>query len=226
MKPAMTSFQDIRESAEARAGGADALVKRLPAAKSAAALRAVGDDRYLSRMSQRVFRAGLKHSMVDAKWPAFEQVFMGFEPRRVRAMSDEDIERLLGDKRLIRHARKLLSVRHNAAAICALAEEQGGFGAYLADWPGERIVGLWDDLAKRFTQLGGNSGPVFLRMVGKDTFVLTDFVCRALVRWDALEEPPKGKGGRRKAQEAFNRWAAETGRPLSQLSMILAISVD
>lgn len=226
MKPAMTSFQAILESAETRAGGGDALVKRLPLPKSAAELRAVGDERYLSQMSQRVFRAGLKHSMVDAKWPAFEAVFMGFEPRRVRAMSDEDIERLLGDRRLIRHARKLLSVRHNAAAICALAEEKGGVGAYLADWPGEGIVGLWHDLAKRFTQLGGNSGPMFLRMVGKDTFVLSDFVCRALVQWDALEEMPKGKGGQRKAQAAFNQWAAETGRPLSQLSMILAISID
>ncbi len=222
----MKAFQVILESAQGRAGGADALVKRLPVPKSAAELRAVGDDSYLSRMSQRVFRAGLKHSMVDAKWPAFEEVFLGFEPRRVRAMSDEDIERLLGDKRLIRHARKMLSVRHNAAAICALAEEKGSFGAYLADWPGERIVELWDDLAKRFTQLGGNSGPMFLRMVGKDTFVLSDFVCRALVHWGALEQAPKGKGGRRQAQAAFNRWAAQTGRPLSQLSMILANSVD
>lgn len=222
----MKAFQEILDSAESRAGGAEALLKRLPVPKSAAELRAVGDDRYLSQMSQRVFRAGLKHSMVDAKWPAFEEVFMGFEPRRVRAMSDEDIERLLGDRRLIRHARKMLSVRHNAAAICALAEEKGGFGAYLADWPGEEIVGLWGDLAKRFTQLGGNSGPMFLRMVGKDTFVLSDFVCRALVHWGALDEPPKGKGGQRQAQAAFNHWAAETGRPLSQLSMTLAISVD
>lgn len=222
----MNAFQDILESAEARAGGTDALMKRLPVPKSAAELRDLGDDRYLSQMSQRVFRAGLKHSMVDAKWPAFEEVFMGFEPRRVRAMSDEDIERLLGDKRLVRHARKMLSVRHNAAAICALAEEKGGFGAYLAGWPGEAIVELWQDLAKRFTQLGGNSGPIFLRMVGKDTFVLTDFVCRALVRWGALDEPPKGKGGQRKAQAAFNLYAAKSGRPLCQISMILAISVD
>jgi 3-methyladenine DNA glycosylase Tag len=223
---AMTSFQDIRESAEARAGGADALAKRLPLPKSPAELRAVGDDRYLSMMSLRVFRAGLKHSMVDAKWPAFEEAFMGFEPRRVRAMSDEDLDRLLGDKRLIRHGRKIAAVRDNAAAVCALAEEKGGFGAYLADWPGERIVELWDDLAKRCAQMGGNSGPMFLRMVGKDSFVLSDYVMRGLVHWGALEAEPKGKAGRRKAQEAFNHWAAETGQPLCQLSMTLAISID
>ena len=63
-------------------------------------------------MSRRIFQAGLKHSMVDAKWPAFEEVFFGFEPRRVRAMSDEALEALLGDARLIRHWGKL-SVKNN-----------------------------------------------------------------------------------------------------------------
>jgi 3-methyladenine DNA glycosylase Tag len=170
----MTAFEPIFEAARARAGGAAALEERLPVPKTAEELRGLGDDRYLSLMSLRVFRAGLKHSMVDAKWPAFEEVFLGFDPRRVRAMSDEAMERLLGDKRLIRHGRKMMAVRDNAAALCALAEEKGGFGAYLADWPASRIVELWDDLAKRFSQMGGNSGPRFLRMAGKDTFVLTD----------------------------------------------------
>ena len=54
--------------------------------KSAEQLRAEGDDRYLSLMSLRIFRAGLKHSVVDARWPAFEEVFFGFDPARVVAM--------------------------------------------------------------------------------------------------------------------------------------------
>jgi hypothetical protein len=40
-----------------------------------------------------------------------------------------------------------------------------------------------------------------------------------------VDRLPKGKGDRRRAQTAFNDWAAETGRPLSQLSMILALSL-
>jgi hypothetical protein len=74
--------------------------------------------------------------------------------------------------------------------------------------------------------MGGNSGPYFLRMAGKDTFVLTGDVVRALNRWGAVEGTPKGKAARRLVQEAFNRWVEETGRPLCQLSMILARSVD
>jgi hypothetical protein len=35
-----------------------------------------------STMALRVFRAGLKHSLVDAKWPAFEEVFFKFDPEK------------------------------------------------------------------------------------------------------------------------------------------------
>ena len=219
------SFAPILEAARTRLGAA-ALKARLPQPRSAAELKAVPDDRYLSQMSLRIFRAGLKHSLVDAKWPAFEEVFQAFEPRRVRAMSDEAVEALLGDARLIRHWGKLKSVRDNAAAMITVAEEHGSFGAWLADWPGAEIVELWEALAKRFSQMGGNSGPTFLRMAGKDTFILTPSVTAGLKHWGAVDAPPKNRKDRAAVQSAFNAWAVETGRPLCQLSLILAASIE
>jgi 3-methyladenine DNA glycosylase Tag len=198
------SFAPILEAAQARHGAA-ALAARLAQPRSPAELEALGDDRYLSQMSLRIFRAGLKHSLVDAKWPAFEEVFDGFEPRRVRAMPDEALEALLADRRLIRHWGKLKAVRDNAAAD---------------------IVGLWEALAKRFSQMGGNSGPTFLRMVGRDTFILTHAVGAALKRWSVIEGPVKNRQDRAGVQSCFNAWAAETGRPLCQLSQILAASIE
>jgi 3-methyladenine DNA glycosylase Tag len=218
-------FAPILEAAQAR-HGTGALAARLAQPRSPAELEALGDDRFLSQMSLRVFRAGLKHSLVDAKWPAFEEVFERFEPRRVRAMSDEALEALLADRRLIRHWGKLKAVRDNAAAMIALADEHGSFGAWIARWPATDIVGLWEALAKRFSQMGGNSGPSFLRMVGKDTFVLTHSVGAALQRWGAVEGPVKNRQDRAAVQTCFNAWAVETGRPLCQLSQILAASID
>jgi 3-methyladenine DNA glycosylase Tag len=90
------AFAPVLERALARAGGPQALAEMLPTAKSARALRALGDDRYLSQMSLRIFRAGLRHAMVDDRWPAFEAVFKGFEPRQVVAFADEDVEAPLG----------------------------------------------------------------------------------------------------------------------------------
>jgi 3-methyladenine DNA glycosylase Tag len=225
----MASFAAILEAARTRQGAA-ALDARLATPKTPAELSATPDDRYLSQMSRRVFRAGLRHSLVDAKFPAFEEVFYGFDPRRVRAMPDEALEGLLGDARLIRHWGKLKAVRDNAAAMLEVAAEHGSFGAWLAGWPGADIVGLWEALAKRFSQLGGNSAPNFLRMVGKDTFILTPSVLAALKHWGAPmatgAAPPKNRQDRAQVQAAFNAWAAESGRPLCQLSLILAASVE
>jgi 3-methyladenine DNA glycosylase Tag len=218
-------FAPILDAARARLGAA-ALEARLPQPKTPAELAATPDDRYLSEMSRSVFRAGLKHSLVDAKWPAFEEAFHGFDLRRVRAMSDEAMEGLLGNTRLIRHWGKLKSVRDNAAAMLELAGQHKSFGAWLAGWPGEDIVGLWEALAKTFSQMGGNSGPSFLRMVAKDTFILTPSVTGALKHWGAVSAPPKNRQDRALVQAAFNAWASESGRPLCQLSLILAASIE
>jgi 3-methyladenine DNA glycosylase Tag len=218
-------FSQIVDAARTRLG-ASALDARLIQPRSAAELKATPDDRYLSQMSLRIFRAGLKHSLVDAKWPAFEEVFEKFEPHRVRAMSDDALQALLADRRLIRHWGKLKSVRDNAAAMIAVAGEHGSFGAWLADWRGSEIVELWEALAKRFSQMGGNSGPTFLRMVGKDTFVLTPAVTAALKHWGAVDATPKNRKDRAAVQSCFNAWAEETGQPLCQLSLILAASVE
>src|SRR5215469_2237844 len=135
------AFGPILAAARTR-HGAEALEARMAQPHSAAELKRLGDDRYLSQMSLRIFRAGLKHSLVDAKWAAFEEVFFGFEPRRVRAMPDEALEALLSDRRLIRHWGKLKSVRDNAAAMIAISDGHGSFAAWLAHWPESDIVGL------------------------------------------------------------------------------------
>ncbi len=218
-------FAEILDAARVRHGAA-ALDRRLPQPKTSHELRAIPDDRYLSQMSLRIFRAGLKHSLVDAKWPAFEDAFHGFDPRRVRAMSDEALDALLADTRLIRHGGKIRAVRDNAATMLEIAAAEDGFGAWLAEWPVADIIGLWEALAKRFSQMGGNSGPTFLRMVGKDTFILSPSVVAALQHWGVTAAAPKNRRERAGVQALFNEWAAETGRPLCQLSMILACSVE
>jgi len=222
----MVSFTEVIAKAEQRLGKSN-LNERLPKVKSAKELMAMPDDRYLSLMCLRIFRAGLKHSMVDTKWPTFEDVFLGFVPRRVRMMSDEGLEACLGNKQLIRHWGKLKSVRENAIAMVDLIDSgPGGMGSYLANWPGDQIVELWFELAKRFNQMGGNSGPYFLRMTGKDTFMLTPHVIKALAEWGVYSGSGKGKGEQRKVQIVLNDWAAESDLPLAHISMILAQTVD
>ena len=220
----MVPFGPIREAAVARFGEA-ALAERLPAVRDAAGLAALPDDRCLSLLSLRIFRAGLKHSLVDSKWPAFEAVFHGFVPAAVLAMPDEAVEALMGDSRLIRHWGKMRSVRNNAAVLDVISSKHGGFGRFLADWPLARTLELWAELAKSFEQMGGESGPRFLRMAGRDTFIFSPSVTAALKHW-GIAETLKTKPERTRAQAQFLDWSSETGLPLAHLSMILACSVD
>lgn len=209
-----------------RFGGPAELEARLPQPRSAEALRALGDDRYLSLIALRVFRAGLKHSLVDAKWPAFEAAFFAFDPHKVVLMGAEHLERLMQDSRLIRHLGKLKSVPRNAQFVLDVARERGSFGQLIADWPSSDIVGLWKYLAKHGSQLGGLSAPRLLRMIGKDTFIPTDDLVAALKAQGILDKAPTSQKELAAVQAAFNQWQAESGRPLCQLSVMLAHTVN
>ncbi len=209
-----------------RFGGVAELEARLPQPRSAEALRALGDDRYLSLIALRVFRAGLKHSLVDAKWPAFEEAFFAFDPHKVVLMGAEHLERLMQDSRLIRHLGKLKSVPRNAQFVLDVARERGSFGQLIADWPSSDIVGLWKYLAKHGSQLGGLSAPRLLRMIGKDTFIPTDDLVAALKAQGIVDKAPTSQKELAAVQAAFNQWQAESGRPLCQLSVMLAHTVN
>ena len=222
----MRDFQWMLEYGINRFGSLKALEARLPQPATKTQLISVPDDRYLSLIALRVFRAGLRHSVVGAKWPNFEEVFWQFNPEKVVLLSAEHIERLMQDTRIIRHLGKLKSVPRNAQMLLDIRHEFGSFGAFLAQWPEDDIVGLWRYLAKHGHQLGGLSAPRFLRMAGKDTFVLSDDVVAALVAQDIVTKRPTSQRDLALVQEAFNAWQAQSGRPLCQLSMLLALTVN
>ncbi|UUQ63578.1 DNA-3-methyladenine glycosylase I [Pseudomonas fuscovaginae UPB0736] len=222
----MRDYKWLHEYCLNRFGSAAALEAHLPVPRTPEQLRAFGDDRYLSMIALRVFRAGLKHSLVDAKWPAFEQVFFGFDPQKVVLMGAEHLERLMQDTRIIRHLGKLKSVPRNAQMVLDVAKEKGSFGQLIADWPVTEITALWKYLAKHGHQLGGLSAPRLLRMVGKDTFVPSDDVVAALNAQDIIDKVPTSLRDLAIVQDAFNQWHAESGRPMCQLSMMLAFTVN
>ena len=220
----MKSFKWIYEHVEAHRSGED-VEGLLPIPKTADQLASMSDDRLLSDLVRRVFRAGLKHSLVDSKWPEFEKAFYDFDPEKISLMSDEQLENLMQNDKIIRHWGKIKSVRQNALMVEELAAKHGSFAEFLAQWPSEDIVGLWAFLKKNGKQLGGNSGASFLRMVGKDTFMLTDDVVAALKAQGIVDKKPTSKRDLQKVQESFNQWKSESGRPLCQISRLLSYTV-
>src|SRR3982074_672758 len=125
---AKVPFKRIRERAGQRKGGEKVLASLMPKKPSNKALANLGDDRVQSQMSARVFSAGFVWSVIDQKWPGFEEAFLEFNPKRLLFQPAEFWEKLASDKRIVRNPQKIRSVRENAKFVTEVAAEHGGFG--------------------------------------------------------------------------------------------------
>lgn len=220
------SFDRIYQWAVDRKGGEAALQALLPDVAGPGVLAGLGDDRYLSELTRCVFKAGFVWRVIDDKWPGFEAAFEGFVPLYWQQVPPEVLETLAGDERIVRNMQKICTVPENARMIVDAAREYGSFGAFLAQWPSEDQAGLLLWLKRHGARLGGNTAQYFLRRVGWDGFVLSRDVIAGLRREGLLDASPTSKKGLEQAQQAFNEWHRQTGRPYSHLSRILACTVD
>lgn len=199
----------------------------LPCPLSPTELSKLGSDRYLSAMTQRIFQAGMQHSMVDSKWPDFEQAFNGFNLQEMLNLSDSDLNLHMHNKKLIRHLTKLKTIPQNARFILNIEQATGdSFGNFIASWPESDIVGLWQVLAKQGSRLGGRSSSGFLRIAGKDTFFITSDVIARLIAAEVITKSPTSQRELKLVQNSFNELHKESGRPLCQLSAMLALSIN
>ena len=222
----MKPFAEIRARAEARKGGAAALASMLGPKPDNAAVARVPDDRALAAIAQRIFAAGFVWSVIESKWPGFEEAFLGFEPKRLLFQPDDFWHDLAADTRIVRNAQNIRAVRDNAAFVARVSDEHGSFGRFLAAWSADDQIGLTAYLAKNGSRLGGNTGPFLLRALGWDAFILWSDVVAALR--DAgldIATSPTSKKDLARVQAQFNDWAAETGLPRLHISRILALSI-
>ena len=221
----MKSFATLYQQASARKGGAEALEALIRKPKTASALARIPDDRWLSGMAKAVFRAGINWKIVEHKWPGIEVAFDGFVPRGVAFLSDDDLDDLLKDTRVIRHWRKLQAIRTNAQYLVDLATEHGTAAKFFAQYPSSDYVGLLQDIKTHAAFLGGTTGQYFLREMGKDSFILSRDVVTALRREKVLTGTPTSKSSLAAIQAAFNEWVADGGRSLTRVSRVLAFTV-
>ncbi|MBX3531099.1 MAG: DNA-3-methyladenine glycosylase I [Rhizobiaceae bacterium] len=222
----MKSFDTIRKRAAERKGGEAVLRTLLPTAADNKALAKLSDDRVLSTMANRIFSAGFVWSVIEAKWPGFEEAFLGFEPRKLLFQPDDFWGELASDKRIVRNGSKIKAVRDNAAFVVDIAKEHGSFGKFLAGWPAGDQVGLLDLLSKRGSRLGGATGQYLLRWLGWDAFIVSgDFAAALQDAGLEIAETPTSKRDLTAIQKQLNAWHAETGLPYVHLSRILSMSI-
>ena len=122
-------------------------------------------DDYLEVMSKAVFQSGMSWQVVNAKWPDTNEAFHNFEIRRVAALSEEELDELAQDRRVIRNRRKLAAIVYNAQRIIELDAEHGCFIDYLRSH-GDFYDAV-KDLKKQFKFLGDTGSYFLLYVIGE-----------------------------------------------------------
>ena len=83
--------------------------------------RPVGDEpRLLERLCLEGFQSGLSWLTILRKRENFRSAFAGFDPERLAAFGDADVERLMGDAGIVRNRSKIEATITNARATVAL----------------------------------------------------------------------------------------------------------
>ena len=220
----MKSFAELRDMAVARKGEA-ALAAHMPTPPETP-LADLSDDRLLAIFTRCIFQAGFSWKVIETKWPGFEAAFHGFDIGRNAMMSDDDLDRHLANKEIVRNAQKILAIRDNAIFLSDLAREHGTSAVQvIALWPRTDTIGLFDLLKSRGARLGGATGQYALRLAGFGNFILSQSVVAALNMAGVIDGAATSKAAQKKVQAAFNAWAEESGRSQAEISRTLAFAV-
>ncbi len=118
---------------------------------------------YLEAMSFAIFTAGINWKVVDSKWDGIREAFSGFDVETVADMTPADVDRLSGDRRVIRNRRKIEGIIDNAARMLELDKDPGGFAGYLGSHSDFKATVA--DLKSNFKFLGDTSAYFFLAAV-------------------------------------------------------------
>ena len=218
------SYSNIYQLASMRKGGDAVLESMLYRPLSNKRLEKISDADYLAELTRKVFQSGFVWKVVDNKWSHFETAFFGFDIEKILLMPDEMLEKKATDPSIIRHLKKVFSIRDNAYMIEQAQKEYGSFAKMVANWPESDITELWLYLKKHGSRLGGNTGPYALRTLGKDTFLLTRDVEAFLREREIILGSKNSQKSLKAIQCFFNKLAEESGRSLTELSQIVAFS--
>ncbi len=120
---------------------------------------------YLEVMSKAVFQAGLSWAAIAKNWDAYLEAFERFDPQRVAAYSEFDVDRLMETAGVLHSRKKLQATIHNARTLLELDREHGGFGNYLGAF--ETYDEFAKDFRKRFKFMGEMNVWYFLFRVGR-----------------------------------------------------------
>ncbi|MBU2968928.1 DNA-3-methyladenine glycosylase I [Pseudoalteromonas sp. C2R02] len=221
----MEKFIDIQDRAIQRKGSQQMLNSLLSKPLSSKDLIALSDDIWLEEFTRKIFQSGFYWSVINNKWPGFREVFWDFNITKLLMMSPEMYEQRASDERIVRNYNKVKTIAVNTMMIHSTAQEHGSFSQFINDWSSEDIIGLWAWLKKHGARLGGNTGAYSLRVMGKDTFVLSRDAESYFRSHKIIDGGLQTKKSLTAIQAFFNEMQQQSGLSLQEISQTLSYSV-
>lgn len=221
----MEKFIDIQDRAIQRKGSQQMLNSLLSKPLASKDLIALSDDIWLEEFTRKIFQSGFYWSVINNKWPGFREVFWDFNITKLLMMSPEMYEQRASDERIVRNYNKVKTIEVNTMMIHSTAQEHGSFSQFINDWSSEDIIGLWAWLKKHGARLGGNTGAYSLRVMGKDTFVLSRDAESYFRSHKIIDGGLQTKKSLTAIQAFFNEMQQQSGLSLQEISQTLSYSV-
>lgn len=132
------------------------------------------DERGLyERLSLEGFQSGLSWLTILRKREGFRAAFEGFDPDRVAAFGERDVERLVADASIVRHRGKIEAAIANARATVALRDSEPLHELFWSYAPAEHAAptgqGDWLATTPESTALSKRLKQAGFRFVGPTT---------------------------------------------------------
>ena len=188
------------------------------ALKSEAETSYVGksDNFFFQRMCDLIFQSGVRGMIWERYEPAIRKEFKEYDVKKVVKFSDKDVDRIIKNKKMFKHRKKIEACIHNAKEIVKLSEEYGGFSTFIFQYKGQVPI-LIEELVKRMKWMSYTNAYAFLRYVGVQVMKTDVNVRRVLSRLGLIDSELINQKTLKQIQEVGEAMAKAVGERVATI---------
>lgn len=177
------------------------------------------DPFFYKKLVKTIHVSGFKVTILRDRWGDIKKAFSNYDIDKVSQYTDEDLEKMMNNPKIIRNRRKLEACIKNAKIMKEISERHGSFGEYLDRNKNNRQK-LKEKLKKRFDFLGNVLVHEYLKEIGVDSIKPDVHVVRVMHRLGLIDSKTISPEVINQVTAAANQISQLTGEKLSVIDAI------
>jgi DNA-3-methyladenine glycosylase I len=107
------------------------------------------DKKQFEFLTLEAAQAGLSWATILKRREGYKQAFANFDPKKVAAFTEQDVEKLMNNSAIIRNRLKINAAINNAKMFLTVQKEFGTFDTYIWSFvKGKPIVNAWKKISE------------------------------------------------------------------------------